>query len=174
MRVLLDVDYCIAPLHDEWLRRYNHEYGDNLKTSQITEWDMTKFVKPSCGENIYKYLDDLDLYDNLVPVRGSFWAVGLLREWGHDVRFVTSGVNVSKIRFLRRFGFVQRETDFIITADKSLINGNILVDDYEKNLDTFDGATVLYDAPHNRHVTQHMRAKGWQEVVSLIATYRYR
>lgn len=171
MRILLDVDYCIAPLHDEWLSRYNRDFDDNLQSWQITEWDMTKFVSPKCGVGIYKYLNDMDLYDTLSPVTGSIWAVETLLRLGHDVRFVTSGVNVSKINFLRKWGFVRSEQDFVIAADKSLIIGDVLVDDYEKNLDTFNGFTILFDAAHNRHDTKHTRAIDWWDVVAYITLY---
>ena len=168
MRVLLDVDYCIAPLHEEWLRRYNRDYDDNLTHFQITEWNMSNFVKPECGENIYKYLNDPDLYDDMNPVHGSKEAVALLCAYGYDVRFVTSGVHKGKIDFLYRHKFIDSESDYVIAADKSLIIGDVLVDDYGMNLKTFKGVGILFDAPHNRSSSYGIRVYNWEEVVNTI------
>lgn len=170
MRILLDIDYCIAPLHDEWLKRYNRDFDDNLTSEQITEWNMEKFVKPECGKYIYSYLSAPDLYDDMTPSPASITAVALLNAYGYDVRFVTSGVSQSKINFLYRHNFINSDKDFVIAADKSLIIGDVLVDDYDENLRTFRGAGILFDAPHNRHAKVGYRIYNWIQAVDTILT----
>lgn len=52
----VDVDDVCLDLNSVWLEDYNQVYNDNLKTEDITDWIITKFVKPECGNKIFDLL----------------------------------------------------------------------------------------------------------------------
>ena len=52
----------------------------------------------------------------------------------------------------------------MLCGDKSIISADYLIDDHEKNLKTFKGKTLMFDAIHNQQVEGYQRFKSWQEI----------
>lgn len=175
MIVLVDIDGPVANLLDEWLRLYNIDYDDNLVPGQIKTWDMTPYVKEFCGHKIYDYLDG-EIYDGVNPVPGAFDGVKKLRDMGHRVVFVTSspeGTGDAKYTWLKRNGLLgdyKLSDNYVEAHDKSIVRGDILVDDRIENVSNFPGETILWDAPYNRDVTHRFRAKNWGDVVGYVGS----
>lgn len=174
-RVLVDVDGVIADLMPEWLRFYNAEWSDKLRPEDITGWDVIQFVKDECGAGIYGYLGRPDLYDNVKPIDGALSSIHWLRQRGYDVRFVTSGVYESKIMWLGKQGLLLDEyhlssRDVIVAHDKSVIKGDILIDDNIVNCNDFSGKAILFAQPWNTApLTGHFRADNWPDVIQYLA-----
>jgi len=174
MRILIDVDGTIADLHTEWLRRYNSEYDDVLTADQIKDWSMDKFVKPECGTKIYEYLYHPDLYEHVLPIDGALSSVMWLKSRGHDVFFVTSGVQESKAKWLHNYGLTTGywmfAPELIVAHSKHVINGDVLIDDNMKNCDDFGKKAILFGQPWNEaDVTNCFRAGNWPDVIQYIA-----
>lgn len=174
-RILVDVDGVIADLHAEWLKLYNMEYNDVLTVDQITDWNMQNFVKPECGTKIFDYLHDPTLYNSVKPVDGAVSSIHWLRQHEYDVRFLTSGVQPAKIQWLGDHGLLLGEhfmfsPDVIVAHDKSLVKGDILIDDSIANCDNFSGQSILFAQPWNvNNVTGYYRADNWPDVIQYLA-----
>lgn len=172
--VLCDVDEVVADLNAEWLRRYNAKYGDSLTPEDITDWDLSNVVKPECGRKIFNFLRMPNLYRHVEPIPGAKEGVETLRRDGYRVVFVTSCVVGSmdqKVRWLLGHGFingVHSPRDLVITKDKAMVRGDILIDDGLHNVQAYPGPTILMDRPYNRNVNHPMRAKDWNDVVRLV------
>jgi 5'-nucleotidase len=167
--ILVDVDYVTARTHEQWLKRYNDEFEDNLRMEDVKSWGIDQYVKPVCGKQIYKYLRDTDLYDNVLPVEGALWGVNTLRSMGHRVVFLSAGIHIGKLDWLLKHKFIETEKDLIIAQDKSLINSEFLIDDGWHNIESFkQGIGLLFDAPHNRQFDYSLRVCDWKGVVEMI------
>lgn len=59
---------------------------------------------------------------------------------------------------------------FVFCGSKSVIQGDIMIDDHFKNLDNFNGQTLLFTQPHNEgHDNRgHTRVAGWKEIRSIL------
>lgn len=170
MLVLVDVDSTIADLMPAWLKLYNHDYDDCLTPDDFTDWDMTKFVKQECGNNIYKYLERKNLYDNVETIEGSWYGVHYIRFLGHRVIFATSGVHTtSKYKWLERNGFNpgKNAEDYVVIYDKTLLRGDILIDDRDVNVENFQGNTILFNQPWNISLNWRNRAYNWDDVIRI-------
>ena len=174
MIIAVDVDDVVADLPSIWYALYNREYNDDLAPERVLSWDTHKYVKPECGERIYRYLDEPELYNAVLPVPGALEGVQLLRYYGHRVVFVTSAVPKQMGRkywwliahhFL--YGKDSRE-DYVEATDKSLIRADALVDDGPHNLENFQGTRVLFTRPHNHAAKDYHRVNSWKEVVRLL------
>jgi len=59
---------------------------------------------------------------------------------------------------------------FVFCGSKSVIQGDIMIDDHFKNLDNFNGQTLLFTQPHNEgHDNRgHTRVIGWKDIRSIL------
>jgi 5'(3')-deoxyribonucleotidase len=58
----------------------------------------------------------------------------------------------------------------VFCGDKSIIEADIMIDDHFKNLDFFDGETLMFTQPPNMLVTdsRHRRVDSWKEIEKLL------
>lgn len=176
-RILVDVDAVVADLMPVWLGLYNKDYSDTLETRDILKWGIHEIVKPECGTAIFDYLVYPTLYDDVKPIDGAISSIRWLRQHSYDVRFVTSGVFESKIRWLGNHGLLIGENflyspDVVVAHDKSIIKADIMIDDNPKNCDSFQGKSILFAQPWNKEYHGHsysFRADGWIDVIQYLA-----
>ncbi len=60
--------------------------------------------------------------------------------------------------------------NIVLCGDKRVIRGDIMIDDHFKNLDYFDGTTLLFEQPHNSEKDNngHRRVRNWKEIRDLL------
>lgn len=58
----------------------------------------------------------------------------------------------------------------VFCGDKNMIRADVMIDDHFKNLDGFEGMTILFTQPHNALVkdTRHTRVNSWSEIEKLL------
>lgn len=176
MKILIDVDGTIADLHTEWLQRYNTDYDDTLTVDKITQWNMEELVKPECGNKIFDYLHHPDLYSRIGFIDGALSSINWLKGHGHQILYVTSGVQESKAKWLYdkglTTGFWMFAPELIVAHHKHHIKGDLLIDDNPRNCDEFMGKAILFGQPWNDSVlTNHYRASNWPDVIQYIVHY---
>ena len=167
--IFCDIDDVVADLLSEWLRWYNLDYDGCLTPKDIHEWDLSKRVKQSCGIKIYDYLNNPAIYDNVKPIQYSLYGVNQLRQFGYRVIFATATPRTTPYRkfdWLEEHGFKPEMKDYIEIRDKSLLNGDILLDDKVENVSNFKGKGVLFNQPHNEYYLFPItRVNGWKDFI---------
>lgn len=171
IKIAVDQDQVLADLLEEWLNRYNNDYNDNLKKEDIIHWNWSDIVKLECGNKIYDYLDDTDMFENLKVIDDSVEVVKELSN-GYEIFIVTAPWNVDNIKpkykwLQKHFPFVD-EKNYVFTRNKSIINADILIDDKPENLLGFKGFRILFDAPHNKTETRLNRVNNWLEIKEIL------
>lgn len=170
----LDVDDVLAELVEEWVRRYNAKYQDNVRREEITDWDVTIRMNKAPKDEVYGLLGAGDFYHSVRPTKGSVEAVRKLRErtWPdgtpmYRIIFVTSCLSFDsasqKFEWLVRHGFFGRREgaltwearaeymkDYFPVKDKSLVRTDLLVDDNIDNVSSAPGMAFLMNQPHNK------------------------
>jgi 5'-nucleotidase len=136
LRIICDIDGVVADLHTEWYARYNRDWHDDLTPERVTNWDLHTFVKPECGEAIYLYLLQPDLYDYVQPIEGALDALKQLQ--AHHEIIYASGCSLAaagpKAFWLERYHLAERQgvslpKNFVATERKELLRGDLLIDD---------------------------------------------
>jgi len=56
----------------------------------------------------------------------------------------------------------------VFCGHKWMIKADYIIDDHEKNLVNFMGIGLLFDAPHNKHITDFQRVNSWKEVEKIL------
>lgn len=56
----------------------------------------------------------------------------------------------------------------VFCGHKWMIRADYIIDDHEKNLINFTGKGLLFDAPHNKHITDFQRVNSWKEIEKIL------
>jgi 5'-nucleotidase len=166
--IAVDVDDVVCDLISAWILRYDQDYKDNLTKESITDWNIGKFVLPSCGKKIYKYIEDPSIYNDCQPIENSLEAVNLLKTMGRVI-FVTSptiGCAGRKYVWLKDHGYIDKLNDYVEARDKSLIKYSYLIDDNYKNIKP-SNKNVLFTMPWNAKFEHPNRINNWREFIDM-------
>ncbi len=70
---------------------------------------------------------------------------------------------------LEYFPFISWQ-NIVFCGSKQIIKADIMIDDHLKNLDYFEGRTILFSQPHNYFIQhqKHNRVSSWQEIAELL------
>jgi 5'-nucleotidase len=170
MNVLIDVDDTICDFVSIWLECYGADYNHKLTKEDILTWDLSHYVKPECGIKVYDYLkmDNLNLYYCVSPIDGALEGIKRIEDLGHKIVFVTAmDYRNRKAEWLVVNGFfpVYSNRDYVVSEDKSLIRGDLLIDDNCDNVISFGCEKAwLFTQPWNKccHLD---RVNNWDEII---------
>ena len=177
MVILIDADGVLEDLTQKWVIYLNEKYGTSVRYEDVTEWDMTKNFPSLTREQVYGAELDDELYERLKPYDGAVQYVKKLMDDGHTVYVVTtSPYQILKVKtekvLLKYFPFLTWK-NVIVTSDKKLIKGDILIDDGIHNLLGGDYLKILMSAPYNRDFDAGkngmIRVHNWKEIYEIIS-----
>ena len=166
MKILCDMDGVVGNIMVQWLKWYNEDYHDDLKEEDVTEWEIDNFVKPEAKAHIFKYLNIGGFFRSAVPYPDAKVGIRMLLNMGSDVWFVTKSTARAQSLMPEKMEWVDEHyptighKKIIFCQQKSMVNGDMMIDDYVKNFEGFEGARVLFSRPWNQHVTMGEIAKG--------------
>jgi len=167
MKIGIDFDDVIVDLVSRWLELYNKDWNDDLTNLEINDWDISRFVKPVCGDKIYDYLDRPELYDNISFIPGAIETIQKLKSENHEIFVITSYDHPSKYIILKNNNIVDDKNHYIVTDEKWLCDIDVLLDDNlsicmkcDKRIKSF-----VFDRPHNRNKFANKQARvfSWNE-----------
>ena len=170
--IAVDVDDVVLDLMPKWLEHYNLDFNDNLKPKQITDWDITKFVKPEAKDKIYNYIHNKEVFEESKQVTSAWAGLSYIRLMKHRVIFVTANnpQNV-KYNWLFENGLINRTEDFVVAKDKSLIFADYMIDDSYDNVKSFCGERAwLMNKPWNMKYDWNYRVNNWSEIITHLAS----
>jgi 5'-nucleotidase len=125
-------------------------------------------------EQVEAIYHGVDFYKNLQPVDGAIHAINDLMELGHDVRICTSPLSFYKYCVPEKYEWVERHLGYafiqrmIVTKDKTLVNGDFLIDDKPEVTGVWSPTWthIIYDQPYNRQVEgKRLTWQSWRNVL---------
>ena len=176
MTILVDLDDTITDLLTPWLDELNSRHRLSVTREDVKEWDMKKAFPSLTYEEIYEPLRDKELWKRVRPLPGAREYLEKLILRGHKLYIVTTThYTTLKMKleecFFRYFPFIGYDR-VVITSDKSIIRGNILIDDNPENLTSGVHWGILMDAPYNRSFDEKkygvLRVRSWKEIYDAI------
>lgn len=179
LKVLVDMDNVLAQIMPPWLKKYSEWIPDDVVTvDQITDYDMTKFVKyPMAFLGI---LDQQNFFYNLEPLPGAVEYFAKLSEIA-DVKIATQpplsdyGI-VDKKRWVKKYWPNFDLTKMWFGYDKYELRADVIFDDSPKHLMTWkennpDGITMTLDYVFTRSVKVDYRFEldtAWEDFYKTI------
>ncbi len=170
--LFLDMDDVMADTAMAFLKVYNAHFKtsytkESIKQGTVWEDEIVKNYREIRGV-IFK-----PGFFRAIPVMlGAPEVVEALND-KYDV-FVASAAMEFPISLKEKHDWLNEYFPFIhwknmiMCGDKSILKGDILIDDHLKNLSVFDGRAVLFDGIHNQHVEGYERVNNWAEVGKLL------
>ena len=166
----------LTPVIAIYNRQHHHYTGEMLSIKDITDW-----VLPAGMKEIFMHTPNF--FADLKPHEGAIEGVTYLARH-FKVYFVTdalSNPNIARDKLRWREKYELTNIPIIITGDKALINGDIIIDDAPHHLKNFIssgsgkvGISVdLKGAPYTQKLDQDIKpfiktAKSWDEILDRV------
>ena len=181
MLILFDQDGVLADFergfHDAWNVRMANRYPA-LPLEQRCSFYVRDDYPDTYRNDVKAIYLAQGFYRDLPVIQGAVEAIMALLELGHDVRICTSPLNQYRYCLPEKYEWVERHlgADFvhrmIVTKDKTVVLGDVLVDDKPAVTGTRMPAWqhVIFDQPYNRQVDgPRMTWANWNTVLPAIA-----
>lgn len=157
-----------------WVDILNKKYNRNVDYNNVLYWDFQILYPGLTRLQMTEPLGMEEFWNRVEPIKDAQKYTKLLQNSGNEVIIVTASYPASyqyKGNVIQKF-FPFIDLDNIIVAhNKSLVKGDVLVDDNPKNFSD-DRYGILFTAPHNKFYQvdnkKIFRADTWEEVYKLI------
>jgi len=164
--VLLDMDGVLV----DWDRGFARAWGGRSKIGR-DDYAMERCVPEALGEAAKAVFHAERFFAELPPMPGAVAAVKEMASRGYHVLFCTSPVLTSSSCPSEKFEWVRRHfgpgwvSRIVLTSDKTVVRGDILIDDKPKivGCQTPAWRQLLFDAPYNRHLSDAHRLSSWSD-----------
>lgn len=177
LTILVDMDDCIESLTEPWIKWLNEKYDTSVQPSDIVQWEIGLFFPKLTKEQIFEPLHCDDFWKTVKPKPYAIECLKQLIDDGHEIYIVTAS-SYQSIKYkienvlLVYFPFIDWK-HVIITHNKQMIKGDILIDDGPHNLIGGDFKKILMSRPHNMNFPNVefglVRVESWLEIYKLIS-----
>lgn len=164
------MDEVICDFLSELCRRYNLLYGVNLQVKDINHYDLSNFM----GEDGSALYLRSGFFNVLKPFPGAVEVISLLYSEGHDLIIATNALGNVEVTREKR-SWCQKHLPFlhpdriIITAQKHLLEADVIFEDSPEVLNRFNGIKAVMDRPYNQGVEGYrIFNNNWREFYNFI------
>ena len=179
LTILVDMDDTIENLCETWVEFLNETHGTTVHKDDIHDWDMSKAFPTIEKQQVYDPLFNENMWKRVTPLPGAVEYLKRLIDDGHKVVIVTAShqntVAMKLNNVLFRYFPYLTTSDVIITSQKQLVCGDVMIDDAPHNLVGGNYYGILVTAPHNRaydaESTGFVRADTWEQIYDIVCDY---
>lgn len=135
MIIYCDIDDTITNMNHIWVKRINAEYETKYQYKDVTYWGFFGDLQKQ-GIDVLKYLEMDNFYDEITVYSNAVDVLEHIVSLGHKVYLVTA-TDVYNPALQHKMNCVLNhfnpdiinKNNVVITQDKSIVNGDILIDD---------------------------------------------
>ncbi len=168
-RLLIDMDGVLADIYGQLIK---YELNDLGLTQSIE--DLIGKLEKEAFKNHDKYVNSPNFFYSVIPIVDSIEIVRKLNN-AYQVYIVSSAMQfplslIEKRNWLTKFFPFLSWKQIVFCGTKEIVYGDIMIDDHFKNLDTFNGQTILFTQPHNidKPENKHIRVNSWKEIETIL------
>ena len=171
-RIAIDMDDVMAATAKKILALYNAHFGTSFNDQDFKNKSFQEVVHQDnylvIRDEIFKkgFFADIEVMPDAVEVvkklhdQYEVFIVSAAMEFPNSLQEKHDWLN-------QHFPFISWK-NMVLCGDKSIISADIMIDDHEKNLKTFQGQTIMFDALHNQTVEGYLRVKSWKEIETIL------
>jgi 5'(3')-deoxyribonucleotidase len=164
--IAIDMDHVMADTGAYLCQWLNERFGLDLSDESFKTLRDTLEGEPR--QAMMDHVADGELMRHLPLMEGCQDVIGRLSK-RHGVVICTAAMEypktiAPKIDWLNEHFPDLDPKCFVFCGYKQVMGTDYLIDDSPKHFPGFSGTPVLYDAPHNRDVTEYDRVASWSEI----------
>lgn len=167
-RILVDMDGVIADVYTKFFDLHEEKYGVRLTID-----DVKGRLEALAFADQRTWVNEAGFFRTVPVMPGSVEALRQLNE-KYEIIIVSMATEFplcltdKRLWLMDHFPFITWR-QMVFCGNKSLINGDIMIDDHIKNLDEFRGETIMFNQPHNLpEKTRHRRVDNWEEILGIL------
>jgi|TARA_Y100000294_G_C8398794_1_gene273926 5'-nucleotidase len=178
MIILVDMDDVIVEFEKKIIELI---IKSNPEKKELFKREKEKFKLSEEYPELKKIINDIKekkgFMKSLEPVEGSIEALKEIKGKGHKVIICTSPLSKYEHSVKEKYDWIGKNLGYewtkkiILTKDKTLIKGDILIDDKPNisGLKNPEWEHVLFDKSYNKHVKNKRRLtwKNWKEILNI-------
>jgi len=169
--ILIDMDGVLV----DWDAGFKKVWGDR-PLGPRSHYEMEECVRKEDAEEAKAMYTSKGFFLNLPPMRGALDAISEIASRGYIVHICTKPV-LSPYCVQEKYEWVRKHlgeewmTRIIMTHDKTVIRGTLLIDDHPNIRGSRfpSWRQLIFDAPYNRHRTDLPRLSSWSNWEKLFA-----
>lgn len=176
--ILVDMDGVLADFEgrflETWKRKFPH-YPQTLEKRKT--FRLADSLPNGLNRDIRSIFSSPGFFANLKPISGAKEALKKMQSLGREVLICTSPISEYENCVLEKYHWIAKHLGYewtkkvIMTKDKTLIFGDILIDDKpeHKGLRKPTWKHALFDAPYNQHVKTKLRITwdNWEKILDI-------
>lgn len=168
-RLIVDMDGVMADIYSQFIAYEEKEFGYRQPIENMLGKKEGEVFK-----NIREYIHEDGFFRNAPVMEGSLETVKALNE-KYELFIVSAAMEFPKSLpekqqwLAEHFPFLSWK-QIVFCGLKTVIRGDIMIDDHYRNLDSFEGRTILFTQPHNFGMDEknHQRVHNWQDIHQLL------
>lgn len=180
MLILIDQDGPLADFEGGFLKNWQKLFPKEffIPLEERTTFYISEQYPPHLTEKVHSIYSSPGFIRNLEPTKGAIQAIKHLLDLGHDVRICTSPLSHYENCVLEKFEWLEKHFGraftkrIILTKDKTLVRGDLLIDDKPEITGVFSPTWehIIFDCPYNRQIQKHRRLNwdNWKEIIGSI------
>ena len=167
--ILVDMDGVLADFEGRFLEKWRRKFLNHPHVS--LEEDYPDGLK----KEVESIFSAPGFFENLNIISGGKESLAKMQALGHKVFICTSPISKYENCVLEKYHWISKNLGYewtkkmIVTKDKTLVFGDILIDDKPEQigLKTPAWKHVLFDAPYNKHIKTKLRItwKTWEKIL---------
>ncbi len=168
-RLIVDMDGVLADVYSRFLDFEEEEFGFRQPMQSLIGRPEAEVFK-----NERKYVLSKGFFSQAPVMEGSIEVMKELHK-KYDLFIVSAAMEFPQSLkekhdwLAEHFPFISWK-QVVFCGSKTIIRGDIMIDDHFKNLDYFEGQTILFSQPHNFGADdkKHTRVDSWSNMAALL------
>jgi 5'-nucleotidase len=168
-RLIIDMDGVLADVYKQFISMEENESGNKINLANLIGKEEYEAFK-----NGRKHVNTKGFFRNVPLMKDAEEVLKKLNE-NYEVFIVSAAMEFpgslqEKYDWLKEyFSFIGWQ-QIVFCGSKTVIQGDIMIDDHYKNLDNFKGQTILFTQPHNdgHDDRGHTRVRTWNDIKNLL------
>jgi 5'-nucleotidase len=167
--IAVDMDGVLADVFSQFALYHQKEFG-----VLYTPEDKMGISELDSFPNIHQYIHSVGFFRNVGIMPNAVEVLSKLNE-KHQVYIVSAAIEFplslnEKLEWLQEYFPFITWKQIVFCGSKQIIKADIMIDDHFKNLDYFEGQSILFTQPHNALFDngKHIRVHSWLEIEKIL------
>ena len=171
-RIAIDMDDVMADTHSKFIRLYLEGDMPRYTLEELNEKSFHELFDEHEYRAISQRVYEPGFFRDIPVMEGAQDVIADLMQT-YDVYIASAAQEFpnslrEKWEWLQEYFPAISWRNYIFMGDKSVLNTDFLIDDLPRNLRTFQGEGLLFDALHNRDDQEFRRVKSWEAVAQAL------